>query len=697
MPFGNTTLSRLSPVGRGVLTNPYFEHLHATAWHVGAAPDITKASGPRLNAGGATLSGYNDFVGTRLRFLKEAPGWYPFGARAANGFDESTFDLVYPPTARGINPFRRAPVAGASADSGVSLRQGPWASGIIQRIRRGHRLLGKRVRVSGAYYTNAEDSVQPSGISVWLRGVVHESTTTGRFTDGGPSGGNPVSVTSGSDVVTLTSGSFPDITLGDPLWLSVAGQPSQIHKITQVISLTQVRVSTNFSFTSASLAWAIGRQFNGNAAPIGSSGIFLNRSVGRPLAGHVVRMTEPPFGYAQGPDYLNRITDHLIAGQGYDPLTPEGVVLSFQGNTPVQGRAPILGTHLPNFRQASTDALTGSRPYGTASRDSYRVFYIDSENWSGVATQGNIRLHQSTSTKAEGVRYFEEVVTIPSNFLLTTDDVWAVAMLVDPTQVGNVNSAAGGVIFALNIEVLGNDVSGGDGIESRLYKGYSDQVRGETFAADLDLDDLMQYPIYSLVTKPLDLGSLRPSGGAHWPTLNADPEGDDIIRITHVAGVVAPTYWAQLPPLPLGSVVEDISIYARHSVDASDVTLTLYEKYPRAWTGSGPSDLTLLVGSREVNFPADTSAERKLHLNSIGPGDVWGGMYRHRVGQYWDDAATDMTWLTHPAVWFSGTSHYLGIALEDPEATSRTMRIHAAAVRAWVDVRLDPLAWYGTS
>jgi len=137
---------------------------------------------------------------------------------------------------------------------------------------------------------------------------------------------------------------------------------------------------------------------------------------------------------------------------------------------------------------------------GHIPKDGAKVWYVDNSEWPGAASDGQELLtdtHQTGSPGPEGVvRYFDEVVELDASLTSTDGEAFIVVMPVHPTDVDTVDTEVTTTLMALNIEVLPDPDSDGDGVEDALHATHLSQNPSDPFYAGYDLRHIARWPIY---------------------------------------------------------------------------------------------------------------------------------------------------------------------------------------------------------
>jgi hypothetical protein len=499
---GNLTLSRLTKTTGNLVENPFLEHF------------------AREGISGLQVASYHGSVFTY------APGWFAFGSYPAT-------QLVTIPQAQQLkNPFLTPDQPGEEsrqksgieiAHFGTNTQPGyDNIGGLVQRLRISKPLLGKKVRVSGCYLVR-EESILPTGMSVWLKGEVRYYTVAAaRYVSGTASG-----ETSGSTLTDLGATFQTDgVQAGDILTVDKQVDPYNggFYVVSDVPDENTILIAGVFDTDAVGITYAIAKQ---DVAPahratfVGRAGIALFGTID---VGHVVRWCDGGDSYTEGDEWIIRAFDSLVVPQtavGDTPLSTSKV-LAFRTYNPAANA-------LTGF-----DLLQGPLP-----GDTTKVYYLDTV-WDNVPANGNACIAYDTASADGDVHFFETIVEIPATLAIDAeDDLFLCVFPVDPRNVP-IEDTPKVDIFALSIEmVLEEDAS----VEDRmLYQIAQGALGGRPDFGVLggDLRHYLQYPVY----RPF----LLPFNSKVMPYYVAD-----VIQETTATG----TWWAH------GDGLDEAEFYAR--------------------------------------------------------------------------------------------------------------------------------------
>jgi len=311
----NETINRLAIQDYGILRNPFFEGQYK------APGNSTAFSSPFVPYRRLSGLGNNAEVGPTP--------WRTFGSPAPFVALGTDAQFVLSDASIQEHPFYSLTPGNRSPIPGTSLGAFPGSfGGIVQRIPNGRQLLGKKVRITGAFRVQVQDPRVTGqvalGVSAWIKGAVHEATIRGNLLR---SAAAAADMSAGSTAFNDPAESFlsDSISQGDMLFvMSPSGQ--EWFEIQSVVSDTQLQTKNPAVYDHAvgDTHWAIGRQIAGGGGSstfqgnyISEQGIYIDVNKIGATPGHYVRVTDPAFTYDQGPEWLIRGRDAVRDPGGF--------------------------------------------------------------------------------------------------------------------------------------------------------------------------------------------------------------------------------------------------------------------------------------------------------------------------------------------------------------------------------------------
>jgi hypothetical protein len=634
--------------------------------------------------------------------------------------------------------------------------KGPWAGitvmalrnsvgGLVQKLKGGKRLLGKKVRITGAYKIQDPDlngSPQAAGVSVWLKSNVKTRTAYANG-DAAP-GGLLGSWSPGGNVFTGTGWSLGDITAlqaGDHLYLTRSGY-YQIASVTNKGGAVPgpngsviVQIEGFFETTGSSGEWVLGLQDIGSPRPamwMDGRAIFM-RNDGTDWPGHIIRVTEPGTAYNQGEEWYCRGMDQLYGVHtDYVPRTTAPTVDDTNRTGMVLHWGPGPAQEDDKEFKISEGAIAGSdtqetgmfgvAPPGPYTGDCTDIFYLDANVWTDDPTQGDVHLMDDFTTDAGSIQYFEEIVEIPSDLDLDPDaeDIWIIVTPVRPDgttpNFGGILVDVGVTFYAIQVELVGEYSSGGDGIEDRLLLSRLSGGLGSSNSFDGYWEqDIIRYPEYVPVRFPIDVAAVQ--GGDLPPAANAPyerrvqpvvPVASQGVELRSFPGgpneLLRLHYNIPLPPIPPGSILGEVRlrVYNQAIPGGANITYDLVEMFsspPRWEGGANPFNLRKLSEPFTTSFDGEVTWGLRVQIPSAPAINV---LRRHVLGVPWPQALdhVGLPSAAHPdRYWMSPSRVYINMA---PSITTGAWSIllYGGDVLAWVDRRVlerGGLFWRSTA
>ena len=386
----NPTLERLTSKSTGLLANPFFEKLYGTA------PDGTDTS---VSVGSLRVQGILPFG------FGDPPGWRTFGNLAGLPTGAGTLANagVLPDTViRTQNPFWVSD--GYDGAPGIAVTVHPGIIGGYFQKLGGSALVGKKVRISGAYrpvVLDTDATPIPVGMSVWIKSDIKSAVAQGNPLTGTASGS--ITATPDAPSNTFTSAvSLGNVTAGDLLVIEGSDYVYQINSTPVGAGPYTVTIDGYFTETIAGADWYISRREPGgtprDANWMGKRGIGLTASSSRP--GAILRVTEPDADWDAGIEWFNPALDPLTLpttrasqGSGTDGATS---TVSVTGDTFTSASA-TFETDIP--------ATAGTPVYAT-----YIYFDGDIYGVDEVISDTELRLSGSPAYPAAGLSSLDYVV-----------------------------------------------------------------------------------------------------------------------------------------------------------------------------------------------------------------------------------------------------------------------------------------------
>lgn len=404
------TIARLSVAGEGLIVNPWFERLVSNTDDA-TAGQATIDSWPSTAAPVYAVDGNGSRYKMRLpsdvfEYIPQdiAPGWQPFGHARGLGFvlddtnvgphrfndrsDQAYWSDLRQPPVMLDNPLNATLSATKNMGQCLTLKKG-GVSGIFQKLPGGAALLGRKLRIYGAYRTLMKDfsaSEVPLGVSLYLKGRLRTVIPTG----------SPKTDTAGTadqapwaDTITgATSPINDNVTAGDVVWVQGANLVYRINSATTT-SIFTLTPSTSTNMGNKQLA--LGRQDPDGTGTVpanwmGDRGVFIRKDTN--LVGAVVRMSHDDATFRQGVEWFTPGIDSVvypydasdILGYGSDASITTGTLTSasakFLTNIPNLGGTPMLNAYvyvaghgayaIISIPSETTLTLGGSPPTGVS-------------------------------------------------------------------------------------------------------------------------------------------------------------------------------------------------------------------------------------------------------------------------------------------------------------------------------------------
>jgi hypothetical protein len=359
-------------------------------------------------------------------------------------------------------------------------------TGLIQRIKGGKNLLGRKVRVTACYNTNADPVGGPAaGVSVWLMGKVVKVTAGGGAVLGG-TGGN-FGETPGaypSYVFNDTVGGAPNFDVntlpGDTLFVvnetALAfssyvprGLYAIVHSPLPTATVVNVDINGHgLNFTGNGPGDQRYFTFRGNSG-MGRYGFQMAHSTVVP--GCVVHVTLPGGTY----DDLN------LMNPFFDALIP--VARSVAAPNPAADTASVylFGDYVRHNVPDGSGNLNASIN-GWWHDDNYNggfdAWVIPADGFSGTAAADGVQLLvQDFSAVDANAHFVETIVEVDASLLTSEDDLWIAVFPNDPrTQTaGGGHSGYKVNLYALTLELIPEEGADDplDPIMGRLLKGFN--------------------------------------------------------------------------------------------------------------------------------------------------------------------------------------------------------------------------------
>lgn len=651
----NPTIERLVRRDSCVTYNPFFSH-------ISQADTAVSSSG--INWGSYRYNGAE---------LIRCPGWYSFGH-----FPQLRIEQPDPATDDLNNPFRSWESNDTRQGSGVVIRvrgkneAGDAAvnpAGLCQRLRRGKMLVGKKVRITGAYNIIQADtggSPIPVGMSVWLKSRPLDTTVPAGVATPYASGDDgAVDVALGRLYTTLGNFNTDGVVAGD---LLIVGQQSfaafdppvyQIKSVDPAGSYVEINgtFATNVPPPGPPLAsWHIARQSDGDASYIGRQGIRL----GSNNIGHIIRISDNTYTeYDEGDEWLNRAFDTTVL-----PFVDSG-------ETP-QGPALYFGKYDPNIDTSSTQGLNG---YTRGAR----IWYLNNQ-FNNNPANGNLEL--VTHTAASGVQYFETEVDIDPALITPKEDVWVCVFPCAPSDTENIDTNIAVQFLALRMEII---PAATDSIEDNLKRAFTAGGLGghaDFGQADYDIRHCMQYPVYVPQLYPLKTLPIVPRlsgdiGGAssgeinyHYGPLPYSVPTSQAMTVVH-SNVIENAYAPQAD-LPVGSTVLGAALWVHYTDGLTNPVEATLHQYHHTYPGN-PVNFAQLTQYAHVEIPDGIVAPTRFLFD----------VYRNKVGHFW----TQFSGTSDPDSYAAhGTSQQLLVLTSAGVTASADLWVS----NGWMLVAIDP-------
>jgi len=661
---GNRTIARLQAPTGNALRNPFFRNMFLSD-----VDDATRVPFFDATSPGALSQRTPHYA------LLATPGWYSFGKYPTTEFQLCTEGGAAEDAARTAHPFRSYDDK-ASHDAGLVVTQrskygaGAEVGGVCQKLRYGKALIGKKVRVSGAYYVTDDDSANVEvGMSIWLKGEVKSMTVSTGVRRQATDGVTSSTYTLDSVVALPDFDAAPVMAAGDLVIVSgqttgatVAAGLYQVDSVTDADTLVidDIQDDTDWPDTSSGLSCAFGADADNAAGGVtlGNKGFQLSRTTD--VVSHVIRLTVDGNAYNAGHELLHRYTDFL--------------------QHPDVDSAAIAADALMFGKYQASGVLATHDIWVSGAADDFKLFFLD-DTFSDDSIN-DMELITNTSTLASAaVHYFEEIVEIPDTIVPTYDDLWLVIMPVDPADLASMAGGEAKVFwYGLTIEVIPDPASDGNGAEDRMAKSLMSEFAGNDVLSPTNLRDMYQYPVLAPAMIPLPVAPATPSDSSEDHNtdtyLQGAPSRVDLTTIT--GGSFTTTWHVKQERLPPGSHVIDASIYIEEFVDdaANDAfTVTLVQEQA-IWTLDSADSARQPIGSlHNADISAVTTSEYALT------------MFRHRVGLWNENGGDPLTVSGQTAA-----SLWLDITLNG-NASGFTASLVGGYMIALVDPRLEHSYW----
>lgn len=655
----NSTLDRLVRKDGCVTYNPFFSH-------ISQANTADVSYGVNWN-----LQRYNGVE------LQRCPGWYAFGH-----FPQLQIQQPDPTTEDINNPFRSWESNDTRQGNGVVVRvrgtnqAGDGAihpAGLCQRIRRGRMLVGKKIRVTGAYNIIKADtggSPIPVGMSVWLKSRPLDTTA-------------PVSVATpyvGDDDGVVDSalgrlyrafGNFntDSVVVGDLLVvgdLTLGALDCPVYQIKSVAPAGNY-VEINGTFPNDVLSgatWHIGRQSDGSASYIGKQAIRL----GDASIGHIIRVTDNTYAdYDAGDEWLNRAFDSTVLPYVDSGETPAGPALYF-------------GKYDQDIDTSSTQGLNGY-PRGA------RIWYLNNQ-FNNNPASGNQEL--VTHTSASGVQYFEVDVEVDPALLVTKEDVWVCAFPCAPSDTASIDTDIAVQFLALRVEII---PSATDPIEDNLKRVFAAGGLGghaDFGSVDYDLRHCMQYPVYVPQLYPLKTMPMLPRlsgdiGGAstgeinyHYGPIPYSVPTSQAMTVIH-SNVIENIYAPQ-SDLPVGSSVLGAALWVHYSDGLTNPVDVSLHQYHHVYPGN-PSNFAQMTSYAGTSISGSVASPTRYLFD----------VYRNKMGHFWPQFSGTADPDSYAA---QGTAQQLMVLTSTGVAGSADLWVSNGFLLVAVDPRLNQNAYW---
>lgn len=695
--MNNQTINRLYKQDGNLLINPFLE----------------QAQGTRL---GGFMRANNWLYSPYSKPFLETPGWTAFGI--AGGGNNSVEAKRFNSANQATNPFTGAPSKAASRGIQVYGNDG-YVTGIMQRIKGGKNLVGRKVRISGSYRV-VDNPPNTGGISIWVMGKLVQVTATtppvlGPVLAGEVPGAYP------SFLFTDTVGGAPGFDVntlpGDTLFIqngmSDLGNsfvPRGLYEITHspAPSPTNVNVVASGHGLNGITGAGTSRYMvaRGNCA-MNSFGIRIDH--GTVIPGAVVHLTPPGQGYDDD-NLINPFFDQLLPVPSDVSTLPD----------PASDAASVylFGDYVKNNHYPYPESWEGyweERNY----TGGFEAWVIPADEWStSVNIGGKQVLFNEVNVAGGTVYYFEEIVEIDASLLVTDDDLWLGVFPIDPrTNTGEgVHSGYNTDVYALSLELVPEDDDPEDTIYGRLAKGLNPSLFTGIGLNHAVADKFLvpkRYPISFNSAQAASLGALGSGsgkmlfhrfGGAFGIYPEEPGIGTDGFALTAPDPAAIPPwngrpFWVPVPRIPSGAIVTSFGFHAEtEGLDpSSDLEVRLWQ-VQADFMGGG--ERRILIGQARAGDynPAHTFTlanedrflDTGVDYGAINEGDL--RVLRNRVG-LWVSPGADSPDYGYTAL--VGAEVWLEFIPNAPADTSARYIINTGFVDCLVDPRVIDARWTG--